>query len=174
MPSPDATMVFPSRATRARLCNGRVAPLDITARADAYHARQLRITFRQWLHAAGVVALLADDVTWAAYEALANVVEHAYPPDHLHPVMRLQSQMCPPLLRVSITDYGRWCSSAQKVGNRGRGLTVMRAVTTRTHVIHSTHGTTVVLFAGLGWRAPARDCLARMAEAKPKIVVNLR
>ncbi|MBV9057960.1 MAG: ATP-binding protein [Pseudonocardiales bacterium] len=96
MPSPDATIVSSSRAARARLCNARVAPLDITAHADIYYARQLRMVFRQWLHTAGVAALLADDLTWAAYEALANVVEHAYPPDHLHPVMRLHAQMCPP------------------------------------------------------------------------------
>lgn len=97
--------------------------------------------------------MLAEDLTWAGYEALANVVEHAYAPDHPHPVMRLQTQMCPPLLRITVTDHGRWRWPTQEAGHRGYGLTAMRALTTPTHLICGTDGTTVVLFAGLGWRA---------------------
>lgn len=152
MLSPNATMISPSRVVHA--CGGdpRVAPLDITARASADHARQLRIALRQWLHWAAVAPVLADEVTLASYEALANVVEHAYPADHPHPVMRVQAQVYRPLLRIIITDRGRWRLPTQDAGYRGRGLAVMRAVTTRTHLIRSAHGTTVVLFAAL----PAR------------------
>jgi len=50
----------------------------------------------QWLHTTGVAAALAKDLTLAGYEALANVVEHAYPPDHPHQVMRLQAQVSLP------------------------------------------------------------------------------
>ena len=149
MPSPSATIVSPSRAVRTRVCDAQVAPLDITARAGADHARQLRIALRQWLHTAAVAPALAEDLTLAGYEALANVVEHAYAPDHPHPVMRLQAQVCPPLLPITITDYGRWRSPAQDAGDRGRGLAIMRAVTTLTYMIRSTHGTTVVLYAEL-------------------------
>ncbi|HEY6423417.1 MAG TPA: ATP-binding protein [Pseudonocardiaceae bacterium] len=149
MPSPNPTIVPPSRAARTRACDAQVAPLDITARAGAYHARQLRIALRQWLHTARVAPLVADGLTLAGYEALANVVEHAYPPDHPHPVMRLQAQVCLPLLHITITDRGRWRSPAQDAGYHGRGMAIMRAVTTLTHPIRSTHGTTVVLFAGM-------------------------
>jgi anti-sigma regulatory factor (Ser/Thr protein kinase) len=131
------------------VCDTPVAPLDITARANAYHARQLRIALRQWLHTAAVAPPLAEDLTLAGYEALANVVEHAYAPAHPHPGMRLQAQVCLPLLRITITDHGRWRSPTQEAAYRGRGLAVMRAVTTRIHLIQSTHGTTVVLFAAL-------------------------
>ncbi|MBV8992943.1 MAG: hypothetical protein JO287_04395 [Pseudonocardiales bacterium] len=63
--------------------------------------------------------------------------------------MRLQAQVCFPLLRITISDHGRWRSPTQDAGHSGLGLALMRAVTTRTHVICSTYGTTVVLFAGL-------------------------
>lgn len=152
MPFLSATLAS-ARAARTRVRDARVAPLDITAPASAYHAQQLRIALRRWLHTTGVEALLADDLAWAGYEALADVVEHAYTPDHLHPVMRLQAQVCPPLLRITITDYGRWRLPAQQAGYRGRGLSAMRVVTSRTHVIRSADGTMVVLFAGLGGRA---------------------
>ena len=149
MPSRNATIASPSRAAPARACDTPVAPLDITASANAYHARELRIALRQWLQTAGVPPALAEDLTLASYEAVANVVEHAYPPDHPNPGMRLQAQMCLPLLRITITDCGHWRLPTQEAGYRGRGLAIMRAVTTRTHLIQSTHGTTVVLFAGL-------------------------
>ncbi|MBV8992942.1 MAG: ATP-binding protein [Pseudonocardiales bacterium] len=81
MLSPSATIVSSSRAARAREDDGRVTPLDLTARADADQARQLRIALRQWLHTAQVARVLANDLTLAGYEALTNVVEHAYAPD---------------------------------------------------------------------------------------------
>ncbi|MCA1674722.1 MAG: hypothetical protein LC799_21850 [Actinobacteria bacterium] len=46
--------------------------------------------FREWLDA-----------------ALANVVEHAYPPDHPHLVMRLQAQLNHQVL-ITISDEGCW------------------------------------------------------------------
>lgn len=148
MPSRSARIVS-SRAARTRVGDAQVAPLDITAHANASHARQLRIALGQWLHTAGVATVLADDLTLAGYEALANVVDHAYPPDHPDPVMRLQAQACSPLLRITITDHGRWRPPTQDAGHRGRGLTMMRAVTTFTHLIRTTHGTTVVLYADM-------------------------
>jgi serine/threonine-protein kinase RsbW len=140
---------FPSQAATTGVFDTPVTPLDITARANAYHARQLRIALRQWLHTAGVAPTLAEDLMLAGYEALANVVEHAYPPDHPHPGMRLQAQVCLPLLRITITDHGCWRPPTSEAAYRGRGLAVMRAVTTRAHLIQSTHGTTVILFAAL-------------------------
>jgi serine/threonine-protein kinase RsbW len=149
MLSPSAATVFPSQMDHAYLWDTPVAPLDITARANAYHARQLRIALRQWLHTAGVAPPLAEDLMLAGYEALANVVDHAYTPDHPHPGMRLRAEVCLPLLRITITDHGRWRSPTSEAAYQGRGLAVMRAVTTRTHLIQSTHGTTMILFAGL-------------------------
>lgn len=148
MASPSAIIVSPSRAP-TRVCDTPVTPLDITAGANAYHARQLRIALRQWLHTAGVAPPLAEDLTLAGYEALANVVEHAYAPDHPHPGMRLEAQLCLPLLRITITDHGRWRSPTQEAAYHGRGLAIVRAMTTRTHLIRSTDGTTVILFAAL-------------------------
>ena len=149
MPSRNATIAFPSRAAPARACDSPVAPLDITARANAYHARQLRIALRQWLHTAGVAPALAEDLTLASYEALANVVEHAYPPDHPHPVMRLQARVTHHELLIIIRDHGSWRAPPPDPGYRGRGLAMMHTLTTALHLRPTPDGTIVQLHANL-------------------------
>jgi serine/threonine-protein kinase RsbW len=152
MPTPSETIISPSRTARTRVRETQITPLDISVRADTSHAWQSRIALRQWLHTTRVAPALADNLALAGYEALANVVEHAYPPDHPHPTMRLQAQMSVPMLRITITDHGRWRSPTQNADDRSLGLAIMRAVTTFPHVIRHTHGITVVLFAGLAIR----------------------
>src|SRR3954465_4250212 len=108
MSSLTATMTSPSSGERPTTLNRPVAPLDLVADADAEHARQLRIALQHWLQSAGVDASLRDDLTLAVYEALANVVEHAYPSDHPHPVMRLRARMQHDDLLITVVDQGRW------------------------------------------------------------------
>lgn len=122
-----------------------VVPLDLVAEADAYHARQMRIALQDWLRTAGVDRSLRDDIGLAVYEALANVVEHAYTPDHPHPVMRLTARKRHHDVFITITDRGRWRPPSSEASYRGRGLTVMRALTTYTDVQRTAHGTTVQL-----------------------------
>jgi serine/threonine-protein kinase RsbW len=147
MLSPTATMTSPSPGDQPPAVNRPVAPLDLVADADAQHARQLRIALQHWLRTAGVDAPLRDDLTLAVYEALANVVEHAYPPDHPRPVMRMMARLHHEDLLITVTDHGRWRPPSTEASYRGRGLTVMQALTTQTHLQRSTSGTTVYLRA---------------------------
>jgi serine/threonine-protein kinase RsbW len=147
MLSPTATMVSPSQEDQTSAVNHSMAPLDLVADADAHHARRLRIALQRWLQTTGVDTSLCDDLTLAVYEALANVVEHAYPPDHPHPVMRLMARLHHDDLLITIADHGRWRCPSREASYRGRGLAVMRALTAHTDVQRTAHGTTVHLRA---------------------------
>src|SRR5918911_4250073 len=138
-PPPDQTSAI----------NHMVAPLDLVADADAYHARQMRIALQDWLCTAGVDRSLRDDLALAVYEALANVVEHAYPPDYPHPRMRLQARVDHHHVLITISDYGSWRTPPPEPGYRGRGLAMMRSLTTELHLHPTPDGTTVQLRAGL-------------------------
>src|SRR5689334_15335594 len=87
-----ATRVAPS----AQIGRNTIAAtewFDLAVEARPLNARQLRAQFQQWLQTRGVPVALVDDLVLAVYEALANVVEHAYPPDHPQPMMRLQARV---------------------------------------------------------------------------------
>jgi anti-sigma regulatory factor (Ser/Thr protein kinase) len=129
--------------------------LDLTSEADLHNARRLRLCFREWLRTLGTAAPLIDDLTLAVYEAIANVVEHAYHPEHPHPVMRLQACLEGDQLLITITDHGCW-RAPQAPGYRGRGLAMMRSLTTEVHLHPTAHGTTVYLRAGLHHRSSER------------------
>jgi serine/threonine-protein kinase RsbW len=113
-------------------------------RADA---SAIRRDFRDWL------AELADpdavdDLTLAVYEALANVVDHAYASAVATGEMRLWAAVSPPLaggrdLVVTVSDDGSW-RRGQGVGWRGRGLPLMHTLA-HASVISGATGTTVQL-----------------------------
>jgi anti-sigma regulatory factor (Ser/Thr protein kinase) len=113
-------------------------------RADASAVRR---DFRDWL------AELADpesvdDLTLAVYEALANVVDHAYASAVAGGEMRLWAAVSPPLaggrdLVVTVSDDGSW-RRAQRSGWRGRGLPLMHTLA-HASVISGATGTTVQL-----------------------------
>lgn len=120
--------------------------LELVTEADPDNARQLRGRFQQWLLTLGAPAELVDDLTLAVYEALANVVEHAYRPNHPHAVMHLQARLDHDQLLITITDHGRWRPPGEP-GYRGRGLAMMRSLASEVHLVSTDHGTTVQLRA---------------------------
>lgn len=91
---------------------------------------------------------MIDDLILAVYEALANAVEHAYPPAHPHPVMRLQAQLNRNHVLIIVSDYGCWRVPGSP-NYRGRGLPVMRDLVTDVRLDSTPHGTTVRLRAPL-------------------------
>ena len=106
-----------------------VAPLERRARATNADAAVLRRAFRAWIGPL-TDADTADDLSLAVYEALANVVDHAYdslPPAARPGSMRLQAIAGRPLgtgrdIVVTIVDEGCWRPMTDP-GWRGRGLT---------------------------------------------------
>ncbi|MEJ2868586.1 ATP-binding protein [Actinomycetospora sp. OC33-EN08] len=119
--------------------------LERSAPAGRTDASALRRDFRAWL---GVWADpdTADDLALAVYEALANVVDHAYTATGGRGQMRLWAAVSPPLaggreLVVTVSDDGSWRRSTGR-GWRGRGLPLMHTLT-RATVLCGTDGTTV-------------------------------
>jgi anti-sigma regulatory factor (Ser/Thr protein kinase) len=141
----------PARVGRNAITTSQ--PLEVTIEANADNARRLRVRVRQWLRALSAPADLIDDLTMAVYEALANVVEHAYHPDHPHPVMRLAARRDQDQLLITITDHGRWRPPPGEPGYRGRGLAMMRTLTGDVQLHPTAEGTTVRLRATLEQRS---------------------
>lgn len=128
-----------------------IAPLDRHAPATDTDAAILRRAFRAWV-GSFTDPDTADDLTLAVYEALANVVDHAYdhrPADATPGSMSLHALASRPLLTgrdivVTVADQGRW-RPADDPGWRGRGLPLMRRLTHVTAVTTGRHGTVVQL-----------------------------
>ena len=102
----------------------------------------LRGAMRDWFAVNDIAAADANDILLAVGEAVANVVEHAYPPDTSGDVevelVRDGAQM---MLRIR--DRGIW-NLLWAPGDRGRGLSLMRAVSD-VDVRRSLSGTTVTM-----------------------------
>lgn len=125
----------------------------------------LRRTLHAWLEQRGLTAI-TDDVVLAAYEAMANSVEHAYSdvaaPGPLtvtasHDSPTVTASHNSPTVTVTITDTGEWLAPVVNA-HRGRGLELASAVSDRFDIDHgSGHGTTVVLGWDVRKRTPDLD-----------------
>jgi len=105
----------------------------------------LRATLRRWLAENDADADEVAAVTMATNEAVENAIEHGH---------RLSSQPFQVELQrtasevvITVRDRGRWRENKtrRKPGDRGRGLTLMRAFMDDVEVSPSPGGTTVVL-----------------------------
>ncbi|NMO91158.1 ATP-binding protein [Actinomycetospora sp. TBRC 11914] len=120
-------------------------PLTLSGPATRADASAIRRDFRVWLTALADPDT-ADDLTLAVYEALANVVDHAYASARRRGEMRLWAAVSPPLsggrdLVVTVSDDGSW-RRAQAPGWRGRGLPLMHTLA-HASVISGATGTVV-------------------------------
>jgi serine/threonine-protein kinase RsbW len=146
------TAVFSSVQSRPGVVLGRNTSdpelLNLATEATSHNARLVRVRFQRWLRELGARPAVVDDVTLAVYEALANAVEHAYHPHHPNPVMHLQARIDDTHLLITVTDHGCWRAPGEP-GYRGRGLAMMRSLTTEVQLCPSPHGTTVALRVAL-------------------------
>lgn len=95
----------------------------------------------------------AEDLELAVSEAVANVIDHAYPPDargdfSVH--AWVSRDRCTGRRRVTATviDRGRWATHHPDAGaapTRGFGLVVMTGCVAHLHIDRSPGGTTVIL-----------------------------
>jgi anti-sigma regulatory factor (Ser/Thr protein kinase) len=102
-----------------------------------------------------------DDVATAVYEALTNVVDHAYPGGGgpLHVTARLTltadgdeqaedpaATSPPPWLEIEVADRGGWRPAPADPGHRGRGLQLLAGLTDGHDVQRGPEGTHVLLW----------------------------
>jgi serine/threonine-protein kinase RsbW len=151
--SPAQTDVNCNRTARrpAELWSGFAATAE-----NAAHARHMVI---EWLGALKWPQDAGEDIVLAVYEALANVVDHAYlarasaaPDAHSAPgTAQLYTWEAVDPSRESrrvvavVTDHGRWKPALTGRRYRGRGLPMMAACMDEVHIQPSAGGTTVIM-----------------------------
>ncbi|WP_214404131.1 ATP-binding protein [Pseudonocardia lacus] len=116
---------------RLRLTGGSLAPQLSGARHEV----------ERWAHQTGLDEPLVEDVVLAAYEALANVADHAYPGGAGD--ARLDVRRENGVLEATVSDEGRWRPPAGDPGWRGRGLVIIRGLADEVDVRHDETGTVV-------------------------------
>ncbi|WP_163505890.1 ATP-binding protein [Fodinicola acaciae] len=119
----------------------------------------LRHELAAWSGSAGLSPQAAQVIVLASYEAMANVVDHAY--RNVRGALELRA-VCEPdggsgaAVNITVTDFGRWRPLPADPGVRGRGLLLMRRLATRTDIDATERGTTVTLW----WSADSLKTLS--------------
>ena len=152
--------VLPVGATRC-VCSpdptaGDVAELHLEQDVIATTARTVRGAVREWASGAGLETETVEAVVLAVEEAVANAIDHAYPPDpqEAHDtdaagsagrrvVVSAASRPCGGGVAVSVVDNGTWRPAPLDPGHRGRGVRVIGAISQRSTITPGEHGTTV-------------------------------
>ncbi|MBN6036863.1 ATP-binding protein [Amycolatopsis sp. 195334CR] len=118
------------------------AVLHHREQATAENASRLRGALARWLRDLGLGGDLHEDVVLAAYEAMANVVDHAYagPAGPLELHGHATATRC----TITITDRGRWRRPRTVAGSfRGRGLGMMHELADEVLMRSNALGTTI-------------------------------
>jgi serine/threonine-protein kinase RsbW/stage II sporulation protein AB (anti-sigma F factor) len=123
--------------------------LDLEARPE--ELARLRRVARSWMEAVGTPAVAAGDVLVALSEAATNAVLHAYPPDAPGQV-RIRGRRLHDELEVVVEDDGRWRD--RPADHDGRGLGIIRALSTALDVTRGAHGSRVAFRCPLTTAVP--------------------
>ena len=118
----------------------------IELRAEPAVLAPVRRALAEFLRQAGFPEDRAHDVLLACYEAMANIVEHAYPSacDGTFDLSATYDRAG--TLTVTITDRGEWkIDGPDPASRRGRGLQLVRACADRSEVVSGDAGTRVHL-----------------------------
>ncbi|WP_410657023.1 ATP-binding protein [Amycolatopsis sp. lyj-112] len=106
-------------------------------------AAALRDVLASWAGERGLPRELAEDLKLAAYEAMTNVVKHAYPDGTEDNTMTVTATHEAGTVTVTVADAGRWRDGRRPDG--GRGLPIIRAFAPEASVTSTPTGTIVRL-----------------------------
>ena len=117
--------------------NSASAPLrwSHTALAEPTTASTLRRRLQRWVLELGVNRALVDDIVLGVYEALANVVEHAYRTSSETGTMTITAAYDHETLTVTVSDTGTWHPPTPTT-TRSHGLQLAAAVSDELSVDH--------------------------------------
>ncbi|MGQ0573381.1 MAG: SpoIIE family protein phosphatase [Pseudonocardia sp.] len=118
-------------------------PLQLVLPAHSAQLRRMRRAVAAWTELAGLDARVADDLQLALGEAVANVVEHAYPagaPGTVEIELRHEAGAA---ACVRVRDSGVWRPPPADRGFRGRGLDLIHLLGTDAAVTTGPGGTVV-------------------------------
>jgi serine/threonine-protein kinase RsbW len=123
-----------------------VADLECRVPAAAERLGQLRHALADWATGLGLTTQITKDMVHASYEAMANVVVHAYR-DRSGGTLDLyaHADQVRGTVTVSVADYGCWRPPPPAHGSRGLGLSVIRGLAEHTGIRRNRSGTTVTM-----------------------------
>jgi anti-sigma regulatory factor (Ser/Thr protein kinase) len=130
----------------ALLCLRTVAdpgPLTVSVPAEPSALVGLRADVRGWLTAQAIPEDVHADVVLACDEACANAIEHAYRTTTSRPI-RVELRREDDRVVIQVEDEGTWRDDLVE-GDRGRGISIMRAVMDDVDIRTDRHGTVVTL-----------------------------
>ncbi|AEV74004.1 anti-sigma regulatory factor (Ser/Thr protein kinase) [Mycolicibacterium rhodesiae NBB3] len=114
--------------------------------ADARTVARLRRELARWLETQVTLdAEKLNDILLAVNEALTNVAEFAYRGRQGMMGLQVRCDRADGTLIVDVTDRGTWrhVDPASQPNTRGRGIPLMRALSDRTTIARTPHGTHV-------------------------------
>jgi len=127
--------------------------------ATALALTDARVRLTAWARTTGLQAEQVDCLVLAAYEAMANVVDHAY--DDRGGIFDLHAGRHDSMVTVTISDYGRWKPAADGARTwRGRGLLIIERAAPEFELIQYDRGTTVCMSWPVRADAPAGERIA--------------
>lgn len=121
-----------------------------------------RHQLRDWAIGNGVDPHIAHDINAAAYEAMANSIEHAYRDRHGPVTIAAEYHIGPDHtggtdghgdvgeIRVVVRDEGSWSGAPTDIEWRGRGLELITALGGQLEIRVGVHGTTTTIRWTLG------------------------
>jgi anti-sigma regulatory factor (Ser/Thr protein kinase) len=112
-------------------------PFEASLPPDLSRLRGLRHDLAAWLDSIEVDAYRRDAVVLAVHEAAANGIEHA------NGRVTVRGSRDEDKLLLVVSNSGRWTGPRPGELNRGRGLTLMRALLSRMEIGVEPDGTTV-------------------------------
>lgn len=119
------------------------APFVQEVTAVPAQAAIVRDLVLDWVRERGVPADLAEDVKLVVYEAMANAIEHAYPPG-VEGIMIVSAVADARAVTVTVADTGLWRENDSRP-HGGRGLPIMRALAPEFSMTTTPTGTMVCL-----------------------------
>lgn len=111
----------------------------VPASADTLPA--LRAELEAWARGAGLSDRVAAEIALAAYEAMANSVEHGY--RGAPGVLDLEAARYGHGVEVTVTDYGSWSTPQEADQQRSRGLPLIHMLADEAIVRSARTGTRV-------------------------------
>ncbi|WP_099040908.1 ATP-binding protein [Mycobacterium neglectum] len=123
-------------------CSRPVESLRIEVPAVAECLAEIRRRLTRWLKPIGVSDIGIADIVLVVNEACTNCIEHAYRDIDAGQIL-VDANHDHGQILVDVADNGVWQTPPTQPSTRGRGLPIMRAVSTDVDVKSSPEGTTV-------------------------------
>ena len=113
--------------------------------AVAEQAGAVRTAVLRWARAVCRSREVVEDIGFAVYEAMANVIDHAYPAGAAHPVFDVHAEREADMVTVVVADHGRWKARDPDSATpwRGRGLLLIEKLAAEFELCQNAAGTLV-------------------------------